>query len=160
MYRFRPQIILDPTDIKILDILQNRADTHVNYIASQVYKSPTATHERIRKMRENGVIQRYVAVLDRRLVGRPTLVVTLVRLNNHSAQTLRDFALQMNTLDQVQFCLHLSGEYDFLLQVTLCDAQEYEQFLDTKLCVLPMVERVQSSFVLKEVKTFSALPLT
>ena len=159
MNAFRPKIFLDSTDMKILDILQHRADTHVNYIASQVYKSPSATHERIRKMRETGVIQKYVAVLDRRLVGRPTLVTTMVRLNNHAAQTLRDFAFEMNRLMEVQFCLHLSGEFDFLLMITLCDAQEYEEFLDSKLLEMPIVERIQSSFVLKECKTMAALPL-
>jgi Lrp/AsnC family leucine-responsive transcriptional regulator len=163
MYTFhknRQKLILDATDIKILNLLQHNSDLHVNYIATQVYKSPNATHERIRKLQESGVIQRYVAVLDRRLVGRPTLVVTMVRLNNHAAKTLREFARQMSLLDEVQFCLHLSGEFDFLLQVTLIDAQQYEEFLDTQLCALPMVERVQSSFVLKEYKTLAALPLT
>ena len=55
--------------------------------------------------------------------------------------------------------LHLSGEFDFLLQVTLRDSQEYEDFLDQKLCALPMVDKVHSSLVLKEYKMEAALPL-
>jgi Lrp/AsnC family leucine-responsive transcriptional regulator len=162
MYTFHSngqKLILDPTDIRILNILQDNSDLHVNHIAAKVYKSTTATHERIRKMREKGVIQRYVAVLDRRLVGRPTLVVTMVRLKQHGSAMLREFALQMNRLPEVQCCLHLSGEFDFLLQVTLIDAQEYDDFLDKKLCALPLVEKVQSSFVLRECKILSGLPL-
>jgi Lrp/AsnC family leucine-responsive transcriptional regulator len=59
----------------------------------------------------------------------------------------------------VQFCLHLSGEFDFLLHVTLIDSQEYEEFLEFKLLAHPMVDKVQSSFVLKEFKSMAALPL-
>lgn len=153
------QKLLDPTDIKILNILQQNARMEVNHIASQVYKSPTATHERIKKLQENGYIQRYIAVLDRKLIGRPTLMITLVKLNHHAAQTLREFPAFVYTYPEVQVCLHLSGEFDFLLQVNLRDATEYEDFLDQKLCSLPMVEKVQSSLVLKECKMMTAIPL-
>lgn len=131
----------------------------VKQIAIRVFKSEPTAHDRIRKLQELGYIQRYIAVLDRRLVGRPTLMVTLVKLNRHSAETLRTFAMEMGLLPEVQACLHLSGEFDFLLQVTLRDPQEYEGFLDTRLCSLPMVEKVQSSLVLKECKMQAALPL-
>jgi Lrp/AsnC family leucine-responsive transcriptional regulator len=150
---------LDKTDIRILDILQRDAGMHVNYIASKVYKSPTATHERIRKMKERGVIKQCVAVLDRRLIGRPTLMITLVKLNQHAAQTLREFPAYMYALKEVQVCMHLSGEFDFLLQVSLRDAMEYEQFLDEKLCCLPMVDKVRSSLVLRECKNYSPFDL-
>jgi Lrp/AsnC family leucine-responsive transcriptional regulator len=162
MYAFhnnRQKPVLDETDVKILNILQQRADMSFTDIAAKVFRSHTNATNRIRKMQNSGIIKKIVAVLDRQLVGRPTLVVTMVKLNNHSAITLRNFAAQMNLLDEVQFCLHLSGEYDFLLQVTLRDPQEYEEFLDSKLCALPVVEKVQSSFVLRECKTLAALPL-
>lgn len=60
---------------------------------------------------------------------------------------------------EVQVCLHLSGEYDFILQITLRDAAEYEDFLEQKLCCLPMVDKVHSSLVLKEHKMEPAFPL-
>jgi len=150
---------LDGTDIRILNILQENADLHVNYIANQVYKSTSSTHERIRKMREHGVIQKYIAILDRRLVGRPTLVVTMVRLKQHATFILEGFAAEVNSWPEVQYCLHLSGEFDFVLHVSLRDTQEYGEFLNEKLCGLEAVERVQSSVVLKECKSMAALPL-
>jgi len=151
---------LDPTDIKILNLLQEDARMDVVHIAGRVYKSPSATHERIRKLKEKRVIKSCIAVLDRTLVGRPTLMITLVKLNCHAAQVLRDFPAFMYTYPEVQVCLHLSGEFDFLLQVNLRDAEEYETFLDQKLCNLPMVDKVQSSLVLKECKMMVAIPLT
>ncbi|HEY8930922.1 MAG TPA: Lrp/AsnC ligand binding domain-containing protein [Mucilaginibacter sp.] len=53
---------------------------------------------------------------------------------------------------------HLSGKHDFLLQVSLCNAFEYEAFPDQKLCWLPMVEKVNISVVLKEYKIEPAMP--
>jgi Lrp/AsnC family leucine-responsive transcriptional regulator len=162
MYAFHgnhQKLILDQTDIRILNILQTNAEMNVAHIATKVFKSPTSIFTRIRKMQENGVIKRYVAVLDRRLVGRPTLVVTMVQLKQHGIEILKEFAGAMTDFPEVQFCLHLSGEYDFLLHITLIDSQEYEEFLEFKLCAHPMVQKVLSSFVLKECKSMAALPL-
>jgi Lrp/AsnC family leucine-responsive transcriptional regulator len=65
----------------------------------------------------------------------------------------------MQAEPEVQVCLHLSGEYDYILQVSLRDAGEYEEFLEKKLCILPMVDKVHSSLVLKEYKMEPALVL-
>jgi Lrp/AsnC family leucine-responsive transcriptional regulator len=149
----------DPTDIKILNILQQDARIDVSKLSLLVHKSASPVAERVRRLKENGYIQRYVAVLNRNLLGWPTMMITLVKLNRHAAITLRDFALQMSGIPEVQVCLHLSGEFDFLLQVTLRDPQSYEDFLMERLLSLPMVEKVQSSLVLKECKIMGALPL-
>lgn len=142
-----------------MGILQENARMDVSRIAVQVYKSPSSTAERIKRLVERGYIRRFIAVLDRRLVGRPILMITLVKLNQHAAQTLNEFSSQMYQNPEVQICLHLSGEYDFMLQVSLKDPSEYQEFLDTKLCNLAMVEKIQSSLVLKECKMEAALPL-
>lgn len=152
--------LLDPTNIKILNLLQQNARLQVKEISMLVHKSEHPVHERIRKLQSAGFIQRYTAVLDRRMVGRPTLMVTLVKLNRHNGSIWPDFAAYINTLPEVQSCLQLSGEFDFLLQVSLRDPQEYETFLNEKICILPVVERLQSSLVLREHKVFSPLPLS
>jgi DNA-binding Lrp family transcriptional regulator len=106
-----------------------------------------------------GYIARFAAILSRKLVGRPTLMVTLVKLKAHGAEELRGFASAVKRYAEVQQVLHLSGEFDFMLQVSLCDPLDYEDFLDQKLCCLPMVGKVHSSLVLKEHKMEPALPL-
>ncbi len=131
----------------------------VKQIAIQVYKSEPTAHDRIRKLQDKGYIQRYSAILDRMLIGRPTLMVTLVKLKEHSTATLREFAQTMTALREVQVCLQLSGEFDFLLQITLRESQEYGEFLDQHLCAFTQVDKVQSSLVLKEHKMGTALPL-
>ena len=150
---------LDPTDIRILDILQKDGRLDAAHIALAVHKSESAVRKRISKLREQGYIRQFAALLDRYRLGRPTLMIALVKLNGHSSVLLQQFAAAMQAEREVQVCLHLSGEYDYILQVNLKDANEYEAFLENKLCALPMVEKVHSSLVLKEYKMEPALVL-
>jgi len=151
---------LDKTDLRILDILQENSRMEVIHIASKVYKSPATTCERIQRLQARGFIERFTAVLNRNLVGRPMLMVAMVRLNSHAFPALDEFPKLMSRLDCVQTCLHLSGEFDFMLQVCLRDSEEYATFLNQQLCSLPMVEKVQSSLVLQEHKLMAALRLS
>jgi len=150
---------LDEVDFRILEVLQGNARMETVYVASKVGRKPSATGERIERLIALGYIERFAAILNRRKVGRSTLMVTLVKLKGHSAEELRAFALAVKAYAEVQVVLHLSGEFDFLLQVSLRDPLEYEDFLGTKLCCLPMVDKVHSSLVLKEHKMEPALPL-
>jgi len=149
----------DEVDFKILNILQENARLDTVQIAFKVHKSPTATTDRIRRLQEKGYIKKYTAVLDRQLLGRPTLMVVMVKLNSHAAGNLGDFSAFMYSLPEIMVCLQLSGEYDFLVQVAVRDPTEYENFLNNKLCGLTIVEKVQSSLVLRECKNYSAIAL-
>ncbi len=151
---------LDEVDFKIMQVLQQNARMDTVYVANKVGRKPSATGERIERLVELGFIVRFAAILNRKLVGRPTLMVTLVKLKAHSAEELREFASSVKRYPEVQQVLHLSGEFDFMLQVSLCDPLDYEDFLDQKLCCLPMVDKVHSSLVLKEHKMEPALPLS
>jgi len=151
---------LDPTDYRILDLLQKDGRMDATRIGLAVNKSEAAIRKRLAKLRDEGYIKKFTALLDRNLIGRPTLMITLVKLNNHSAEALIGFANVMRQYPEVQVILHLSGEYDFVLQINLRDSAEYEDFLEAKLCKQPMVDKVHSSLVLKEVKMEPALLLT
>ena len=151
---------LDVTDIKILNLLQQDGRLQVKQISERVYKSETPVGLRIRRLQDEGVIRGYVAVLDRRKVGLPTMVITQVRLKRQCQGALSAFGAAMQALKEVQVCLQVSGEYDFLLQLTLQDAFAYEEFLSQKLAILPSVDKIQSFFVLKDFKLHTALPLS
>ena len=151
--------LLDPLDLKILDVLQEDARMDIAQIARRLHRSASTITDRIHRLTEAGFIDRFVAVLDRNLVGRPILMITLVMLDKHTAKTLKAFHDRMLELPEVQVCLHLSGKFDFLVQTTLREPEEYKVFLDSKLCNLPMVKKIQSSLVLKECKMGTALPL-
>jgi Lrp/AsnC family leucine-responsive transcriptional regulator len=146
---------LDPTDIKILNILQQDARLDIKQIADQVHKSTSPVHERIRKLQNLGYIKRYVAILDREKIGKPLLAIAQVSLSAHTKLALMTFEEQINQQSEVQLCLHLSGACDFVLHIAVSDTQCYYDFLVNQLCNLPHVINVQTCFVLKECKTHS-----
>lgn len=150
---------LDETDIRILNHLQQDARIDVSKLSTLVYKSASPVAERIRKLQEAGYIKNYFAILDRSKIGKPVLVVTLVKLERQTKTLLNEFERTADTMDEVQFCLHLSGKWDFILHVTAETPQHYYDFLMGKLCDLPNVAHVESSFVLKEAKSFSPFKL-
>lgn len=150
---------LDPVDLKIMQVLQLNGRMETVHVANKVGRCTSATLERIEKLVELGYIKRFTAILDRELVGRPTLMVTLVKLKEHGIDQLHAFAAAMALQPEVQVVLHLAGEFDFMLQVTVKDSGEYKLFLEHKLCVLPMVDKLHSSLVLEECKMEPALPL-
>jgi len=150
---------LDPTDIKILSILQQDARMQVSVIAGLVHKTRTPTVSRIHRLQRLGYIERFVAVLNRKLLGRTVMMMALVKLKEHGSGTLRDFADHCTAQPEVMVCLHLSGEYDFILQVAVADPTAYEVFLTGQLCCLSVVDKVHSSLVLREYKMDTQIQL-
>jgi len=143
---------LDPTDIKILNLLQQDARLEIRQIAGLVHKSASPVHQRIRKLQEQGFIKGYVAVLDRVKIGMPLLAIVQVRLSTHTSEALQAFEKQAARLNEVQLCLHLSGVNDFILHVAVRHTLAYHDFLMQHICNQPNVAGVQTCFVLKECK--------
>jgi Lrp/AsnC family leucine-responsive transcriptional regulator len=146
---------LDPTDIKILNLLQQDATLELSQIASRVHKSTTPVFRRIRQLQQDGFIKRYVAILDREKIGKPLLAIVQVTLSDHSQAAMIRFVRHVNTLPEVQLCMQLSGVCDFILHIAQPGAQEYHHFLMNQVCSLPEVAHVQTSFVLQEFKFYT-----
>lgn len=148
---------LDETDYKILRHLQEDARMDVNKLSRLVNRTPSPVAERIYKMQEAGYIRRYFAVVDRAMVGKPVLVIAMVTLEKQTKDLLEAFEALVIGFPQVQFVTHVSGKWDFILHVVAETPPDYYAFLMDTLCALPNVAHVESSFVLKESKTFSPL---
>jgi len=144
---------LDDTDCKILRILQQDARQELSVIARQVFRSPSSVGERIRKLQEEGIIKRYIAIIDPKKIGQHLLAVTHVSLSVHTKETLNEFQRIAEGLPEVQLCLHLSGACDFILHIAVADTQTYYQVLMEKICSHAYVSHVDTSFVLNECKT-------
>ncbi|WP_426582645.1 Lrp/AsnC family transcriptional regulator [Mucilaginibacter sp. R-33] len=147
----------DEIDIKLLGLLQQDASVDIAKLAKLVHRSANPVHERIKKLRQAGYIKAYIAVLDRALAGQPVLVIVHVKLKRQTQMLLGDFEQTVTRMTQVQFCLHVSGGWDFILHVTATTPQAYYVFLMERICGQPNVEHVESSFVMKECKSYSPL---
>jgi Lrp/AsnC family leucine-responsive transcriptional regulator len=153
---------LDHIDINILQLLQHDARITTKEIADKLGKSVTPVYERIKKLEETGTIQRYVALLNKDLIGKNLIAFTTVQLKEHSQAALRGFEKEGIKFHEVMECYHLTGQFDFLLKIAIRDMNEYNAFLMNKLATLPNIGVVQTFFVLSEskVETAYSLPTT
>ncbi|MXV49955.1 AsnC family transcriptional regulator [Pedobacter sp. HMF7647] len=152
-------ISLDSLDLKILTLLQQDARQTSKEIGAKVHKSITAIYERIKRMEQHGVIKRYVAILDNKQLNRQLIAFTNVQLKDHSKEGMQCFESTITTYEEVMECYHISGTYDFILKVAACDLAAYHQFLMDKIFSSGAIAHVESSFVMKESKMETAIPL-
>jgi len=125
----------------------------------QVNLSPPATHARVKQLEENGYINEYAAILDRKKVNYDMLCFVHVRLQLHDLDQVTGFHEVVQKMPEVLECHHLTGEYDYLLKVVAHNTKGLEHFLVKRLTPIPGVAQIHTSLVLREVKNSSILPL-
>lgn len=143
---------LDETDIKILRELQDNARVSVKEIADKVHLSTTPVHERIKRLERGGIIQQYVALLDRAKVGKSLMVICYVSLRQHNNTAGAKFINAILAMDEVLECLTISGQFDFMLKIVAENMDAYYNFHINKLSAIENVANVQSVFVMGIVK--------
>lgn len=121
--------------------------------------SPLAVHSRMRRLEEQGLIRRYVALLDREAVGYDMLCLISVRLERHQRRDIDRLRSAVQEMPEVLECYHVTGEFDFLLKVVMRNRQELERFVVDRLSSLAGIAHIRTSLVLSEIKTTTALPL-
>jgi len=118
-------VSLDALDLALLDVLQRDASLPVRALADRVGSSPATCQRRIAQMRESGVLQRQVAIVDRQLVGRALTVFVSVELDKQNAALLTQFEQRMAAEEDVMACYEVSGEFDFLIVINSESMEQY-----------------------------------
>jgi len=150
---------LDSTDRKILHILQEDAKITNTALAAKFKLTATPVYERVKKMEQSGVISKYVALLDQKMVNKNLIIFISISLKNHARSYLTKFKETIDQYDEITECYHIAGNYDFLLKAQLKDMEAYQKFILSKLSVDENIGQVQSSFVLSKNKYSTALPV-
>ncbi len=143
---------LDATDRDILKYLQENAHLTTKELASRLNLSPTPVYERVRRLENDGVIKKYVAVIDREKIGKDLMVFCNIRLKEHAQEAGKKFVEEIVKLNEVIECHNISGEYDFMIKVVVDDMREYQSFLMNKLASLENIGSTHSIFVMSEIK--------
>ena len=151
--------VLDATDRTILQLLQEDAFLTTKELAARTQLTTTPVFERVKRLEREGYIARYTALLDRRMIGLPLLVFCDVLLKEHNREFLIRFESSVVELPEVLECHHVTGEYDYLLKLAVRDMDDYQHFIKEKLAALENIGRVQSHFVMTEVKHSTVLPV-
>ena len=150
---------LDATDIAILKILQENAALTNKQIAARVHLSPTPVFERIKRLREQGYIKNFVAVLDAEKLNCSFMAFCYIKMKQHTFDNAQRLMDAVQSMEEVGECYNISGDYDFLLKVYVSSMKEYQQFVLRILGELDCIGGLNSSFVMGEVKNTHAVPV-
>lgn len=151
--------MLDHTDKKLLQLLQKDAKKTVKELADAIGLTQTPVYERVKKLENEGFINSYKAVIDREKAGLGLLVFCNVSLHKHQSKIIAEFEKDILNFPEVIECYHVTGMYDYLLKIVVRDMGSYQRFVTKKLASLDTIRKVQSSFVMTEVKNSAVLPI-
>ncbi|TFL20299.1 Lrp/AsnC family transcriptional regulator [Jannaschia formosa] len=146
-------------DARLLRLVQRDASLSAAELAEKVHLSPSACHRRLQRMRQIGIVQGHVALLDARRVGRPTTVFVEISLSTQADEVLDAFEAAVARIPDVMECHLMTGAYDYLLKVVARDSEDFATIHRRHLARLPGVAKLQSSFALKTVFKTTALPV-
>ena len=154
-----PNIALDIIDRKILTALQQDGRLSNVQLAEKVGLSESACLRRVKLLENNGIIDRYVMLLDQAAIGRPGTVFVQVTLEGQQQEKLQRFETEIGKVEDVLECYLMSGDSDYLLKIIVRGNEDYLR-VHNRLTGLPGVLRVQSAFALKTVIRKTELPLS
>lgn len=149
----------DKIDIAILDAVQRDGRLSNVDLAERVGLSESACLRRVKNLESRGVITHYAAHLDEQTVGLPGTVFVRVSLESQREEQLLNFEESVRHVPEVMECYLMSGDVDYIVRVVVRDAPDYER-VHHILTNLPGVDRVHSSFALRNVLRRTRLPLS
>ncbi len=148
---------MDAIDQKILGILQEDAALSIADIASRVGLSPAPCWKRIRRLENNGVIERRVALLSREKLGLGLSVFVSVVAGEHSQAWLDRFTRNVGEMPEVVEFYRMAGDVDYLLHVLVPDMSAFDAFYKRLVAIIPL-RNVVSRFAMERIKATTALP--
>ena len=149
---------IDDTDRKILAELQRDAGQSLDEIARKVGSSKTPVWNRIRKLREAGVVGPQTVVLDAEKLGFDATFFVLIRTSEHEADWQVRFLKALQERPEVQEAHRLAGDIDYILKVRVKNARAYDAFYQALISEV-RVHNVTALLSMEEIKSTVALPL-
>ena len=149
---------IDDLDRKILAELQADASQSLDEIARKVGSSKTPVWNRIRRMKDHGVIMRQTAILNPEALGLEACFFVLVRTSEHEADWQQRFLDVLKRRPEVLEAHRLAGDIDYILKVQVKNARAYDQFYQALISEVK-IYNVTALLSMEEIKSTTALPL-
>ena len=153
------QIKLDKIDKQILGILQHNGKITNAQLSKEVGLSPAPTLERVKKLEQSGVIHSYHAQVDPSKIGLGVSTFIHVTLVSHKKSSINSFVEQINKIDEVVECHHITGQGDFILKVVSTNIEDYQQLMLEVICEIPEIDDLQSTIILSTFKDSKKMPI-
>jgi len=150
---------MDAADLRILRILQQDGRITNQELARQAGLSPASCFDRVKRLRERGIILGYTALLDPHQLGSALMIFVEVLLDRTTDDVFSAFAEHVRKVPQVLECHMVAGGFDYLLKVRVADMTAYRAFLGNILAAMPGVRETRTYAVLEEVKSTTQLPV-
>lgn len=145
-------MIFDETDKILLEQLQTDSKQTNKELSNKLGLSVTAVYERIKKLEKEGFIDGYTALINKQKIDRNFVAFCHVKLLQHSQEFVFSFEKEVNNLEEILECYHISGDYDYLLKVIVKDMEAFREFMVKKLTKINHIGSTHSMFVINEVK--------
>lgn len=150
---------LDATDKRIIHKLQENGKETIKEIADHLGMSTTPVYERIKKLERDGFIEGYTAIVNKEKMGFQLVAFCTVSLESHHTEYIEQFEADVKSLPEIMECYHIAGMFDYLLKIYSTDMVDYQHFITHKLAAIANIGRVQSSFIMTEVKNERVMPI-
>ena len=150
---------LDPTDLRLLDLLQHDASLSNQDLAAAAHVSPATCLRRVRRLVEAGVIERRVALLSHGRLGHGLTAIVEITLDRQGAEHLADFEQRAVADPAVQQCYRVSPGPDFVLVVWAADMPAYQALVQRLFTQDANVRQVKAYFSVQRAKFEPAIEL-
>ena len=150
---------LDRTDRRILNTLQRNGRIANVDLAREVNLTPTPCLERVKRLKKEGFITSYVALLDPVKANAALCAYIEVQLASTTTEAIQLFNQQMLSLSEVQECQMVAGGFDYLIKIRVEDMQHYQRFLGEKLSTIEGISQTHTYVVIEDVKSQTALKI-
>lgn len=150
---------LDRFDRQLLNLVQEDAGQTAERLAEQIGLSPSAIQRRLKRLREEGVIAREIAVVDSKSVGSPTSFVVSLQVERERPELLAQLRQWLAAQPHIQQVFYVTGEADFILVVTAADTETYDALMSQMMTANPNVKRFTTNVALSVVKRGLTIPV-
>ena len=150
---------IDSFDLKILKLIQENNKTTSEILAKEVGLSSSACQRRINSMRKEGIIEKDVSIINRKIIGRKITIVVQVLSDKEGVEYDEEFKKTMIEAPEVMQCYYVTGDYDYVLVATFKDMEEYEVFTKKYFLNNSNIKRFSSMVVMNRVKENLSIPL-
>lgn len=151
---------IDEIDIKILKVLQEDSSVSNLELSGKVGLSPTPTFERVKKLEKAKVIRSYRADIDPALLGLGIQTFMLVSLSNSKGNAVKSFISQVNEIEEIIECYHITGSADYMFKILVKDIAAYEYLAMEKIRNIKEISHMKTMVILSTIKKSNQLPLT
>lgn len=151
---------LDSIDLKLLRLLQENSRLTTKELSQHVKLSISPTYERVKRLENEGYIDRYVALLNPERLSLGFIAYVMVKLSKQTQKGAMEFISLVQSIPEVTECYSIAGAYDYMMKVYAPDMRYYRNFVLEVLGNVESIGSVESTFVMSEVKHTSNLPLS